>query len=85
MLARFARRRAPGVGRLGALNRRLLRAAHERVGLESRGPVASVHPTHGRRSGISGLEERARDSSGAAPARRSRASPILVCFLAYVL
>src|SRR2546425_4395075 len=67
--------RAAGVGRLGALERRLLRAAHQRARLESRRAVAYVHPTDGRRSGVPDPEERARDSPRVAPAGRSCAGP----------
>src|SRR2546422_11768765 len=72
-----ARRRAPGVdgaarvGRLGALERGLLRAAHQRRGLDARGPVAHLHPAHRRRGGVSHPEERA----GAAPDLASAGGP----------
>jgi hypothetical protein len=67
--------RPPGVGRLGALERRLLRAAYQRDRLEPRRAVAHLHPTDGCRSGVSDPEERARDSPGLAPAGRPRAGP----------
>ena len=65
-----------GVGRLGALERRLLHPAHQRDRLESRRSVAYVYSAHRRRGRASHPEERAGDSSGVAPNARTASRPI---------
>ena len=57
------------LGRLGAPQRRLLRAAHQHRRLEPRGAVADLHPAHPGRGRLPHPQERAVDPADLASAR----------------
>src|SRR5262245_44992652 len=76
---------AARMGRVVAHERRLLRAAHQPLRLDIRGPVAHLHPAVRGGGRLPHPQERAVDPSDLAPARDRVLAHILVCFLAYVL